>query len=523
MALSRLKSLSVSLDKRNLRNCYDQEINLLLSKGYAEVVPPLEVLSPNTQRVWYLPHQAVVSDKKPGKTRIVFDCAAKCGGVSLNSSCLQGPDLNNRLLSVMLRFREHPYAVMADIESMYHQVLMPFKDRDALRFLWYNDLNEVCHFRMTRHLFGGVWCSSSSTYALRKILEEHDEIDPVVSDTILRSFYVDDCLRSVLSREEAEVVIHGTKSVLADAGFNLTKFVTNDEKLLDGIPEAERAKEVKDFSSDCKSKVLGVKWNVKSDVLYFDVSASSNSLVTRRHMLSFVSSNFDPLGLVSPVVIIGKLLFQEATRLKLPWDEEVPESLRLKWEIWLRNLRLLTEFEVLRCFRPFGFGDSFSEIHHFSDSSEKGGGIWTSFFLWFSAVLGFRVCSCMSLAARVAPSSARWIPSRIRISFIFSLLNQVSLICFPDLLICLLKVSAFLDPLGSLWGSIGGISIVLIAVFVLLAMSIISWLYFLASSSGLSPHLMLLVPIIITIWSSVLISSIVVWCLVIFSRSSIVL
>ena len=70
--------------------------------------------------------------------------------------------------------------------------------------------------------------------------------------------------------------------------------------------------------------------------------------VTRRKMLSFVSSIFDPLGLLSPVLITGKLLFQEATRLRLPWDQEVPENIKIKWCLWLKELLNLAEIIVPR-------------------------------------------------------------------------------------------------------------------------------------------------------------------------------
>ena len=63
------------------------------------------------------------------------------------------------------------------------------------------------------------------------------------------------------------------------------------------------------------SKALGVKWNVKTDEFYFVVEVKDYSITTRRTMLSAVSSTIDPLGLVSPVVILGKILFQDATRL----------------------------------------------------------------------------------------------------------------------------------------------------------------------------------------------------------------
>ena len=71
---------------------------------------------------WYIPHHAVFSPKKPDKLRIVFDCAAEYEGTSINKAVHQGPDLTNRLIGVLLRFREKPIAMIADVQAMYHQV-----------------------------------------------------------------------------------------------------------------------------------------------------------------------------------------------------------------------------------------------------------------------------------------------------------------------------------------------------------------------------------------------------------------
>ena len=56
--------------------------------------------------------------KKPEKIRVVFDCAAKYQGTSLNDQTLQGPDHTNSLTGVLIRFREEQIALMADIEAM---------------------------------------------------------------------------------------------------------------------------------------------------------------------------------------------------------------------------------------------------------------------------------------------------------------------------------------------------------------------------------------------------------------------
>ena len=68
---------------------------------------------------------------------------------------------------------------------------------------------------------------------------------------------------------------------------------------MSSVPVDDRAKEVKDLQSDMSSKTLGVKWNVKDDVFYFAVELKNCDVVTRRVMLSTVSSTSDPLGLVS--------------------------------------------------------------------------------------------------------------------------------------------------------------------------------------------------------------------------------
>ena len=225
LAKSRLDSLRKKLKRDNLTEHYDQEITKLLANGYAEKVPENEIS--NAQRVWYLPHHSVITEKKPDKVRVVYDCACTFHGESLNDPCLQGPDLVNNLVHVLLRFRLHKYAIQADIEAMYNQIRIPPNDPDALRFLWNCD-NELTHFRMTSYLFGGIWWSSSSTYALRRTIQDSDNVHPLVKDTVENSFYVDDCLKSVAQREQAEVIIKNTPEVLKEGGFNLLKFIVTE-------------------------------------------------------------------------------------------------------------------------------------------------------------------------------------------------------------------------------------------------------------------------------------------------------
>ena len=63
----------------------------------------------------------------------------------------------NNLVGVLTRFCMGRYAVMGDIEVMFHQVLVENKDRDPLRFLWRdNYVNAIEDYCMNVHLFGKV-------------------------------------------------------------------------------------------------------------------------------------------------------------------------------------------------------------------------------------------------------------------------------------------------------------------------------------------------------------------------------
>ena len=111
------------LKKRFLRDPvffarYKTAINDYFVKGYAKQVPE-EELNADGKPLWYLPHYAVFHPHKPDKLRVVFDCAARFRGTSLNDQLLHGPDLTNNLFDVLERFRQDLIALVSDIEAMF--------------------------------------------------------------------------------------------------------------------------------------------------------------------------------------------------------------------------------------------------------------------------------------------------------------------------------------------------------------------------------------------------------------------
>ena len=362
-ALQRLKSLRTSLHKREMFQVYDQEIQSLLRKGYAEPAADTEA----STRVWYLPHHVVLNPKKPGKVRIVFDCAARFLGESLNDKCLSGPDLINSLLHVLIRFRQYNFAFSADIEGMYYQVVIPEHERDVLRFLWFNESSDVVEFRMTRHVFGGVWCASSAIYALHESVNESVSTD--VRNVVFRSFYVDDCLTSAPTEKKLMDLALGTKGVLQKNGFRLTKFVANSQKLMHALPTSDIAMGKEEIITE--SRILGVKWDVLQDEFFFNYQFEMSESLSRRKMLQVISSIYDPLGLISPMMVRAKVLLQIAVRNKCAWDEDVPKVLLQDWNDWCLEMKGTSQLRFPRCLVQGELHDlSECELHFFSDASD---------------------------------------------------------------------------------------------------------------------------------------------------------
>ncbi|KAI3369223.1 hypothetical protein L3Q82_007506 [Scortum barcoo] len=358
----------------------------MISKGYAVKVPDKDI------------------NRSDGK------------GFTINKQLLQGPNLTSTLIGVLTRFRHEPVAVMADVEAMFHQVLVPPEDADLLRFLWWSEgdiSKDLVEYRMAVHLFGATSSPSCASYALRRSAEDNKEMfDATVVNTVLHNFYVDDCLKSVSSDEEAVSLFHNLKALLQKGGFNLTKWISNSRKTLAAIPDKDRAKEVKDLDLDQDSlpleRALGVQWCVQSDCFQFKIIIHDKP-PTRRNILSVVSSVYDPLGILAPVILPAKRILQELCRLKLSWDDNVPACYVQQWSDWKESLQLLSGFKMDRCFKPANFGcTTLAQLHHFCDASEDGYGTVT--YLVQKNSDNQVHCAFIMGKARVAPLKHTTIP-----------------------------------------------------------------------------------------------------------------
>ena len=142
----------------------------------------------------YLPHHPVVrQDKATTKVRIVYDASASTGnGVSLNQSVYPGPCLLKTVVEVLTKFRLYPIALTSDIEKAFLMISMNKADRNALRFLWYDDVQQeepnLLTYRFCRVVFG-VMCSPFLLNAtLKHHIEKYSHEYPEISKQLINSY-----------------------------------------------------------------------------------------------------------------------------------------------------------------------------------------------------------------------------------------------------------------------------------------------------------------------------------------------
>ena len=377
-ALMQLKSLECRLERTpDLRASYAQTIKDDCDKGYIVKVDKYDCFKVDNPGEWYLPHHPVLHPHKPGKVRRVLNGTAKLYSVSLNNALHTGPDLLQTLIHVLMRFRQHPYAVSADLEGMFLQVGVIPQDRPSLPFLWREDpATEVTVYQYVRHIFGSKDSPICANYALQRTARDNRKKIPEATKSVENTFYMDDYLESSATIDEATKKAQDLVKMLSKGGLTLTKFVSNipnlsnrlDPKLEIGTKTDEKLLAAEDESSH----VLGMKWNHRFDTLFVshETNPDLNRPVTQRVVLSLVSAVYDSIGVVAPYTITTRLLLKDVWRLSgQQWDNNLPEDICKNFLDWAEELPTLSTISIPRCF--FQGNLETAELHIFGDSSQN--------------------------------------------------------------------------------------------------------------------------------------------------------
>lgn len=190
---------------------------------------------------WYVPHHSVYHPKKSSKLRVVLDCSARYDGIRLNDHLLQRPELLNCLTGV-------------------------------LRFHCVN-------------------------YRLKHLAEGNEEQYPLGSQFVMNDFYVDDCVTSVQTTEDAIQLAQEASEICAIGVLRLHKYLSNDKAVLESILPSERVINVKEpdlsFNDSLTERTLGIQWNMELDCFKFDICLREQT-ASQCGILSTIALLYDP-------------------------------------------------------------------------------------------------------------------------------------------------------------------------------------------------------------------------------------
>lgn len=266
LALKRLIQLESRLSKSaELRKDYNDAMQNYLDTGHMVLVEPNEI---NDKPSYYIPHHAVM---KPGSTttrvRVVFDASAvTTNGKSLNNYLYTGPKLQQDLPGIIIRFRLHTVVFTTDIKQMFRLIVVTPKHRPYQRLLFrFNPTEQVQTFEMSTVSFGQRSSPFLAIKTLHHLANDECEKYPEVKRTIQRDLYVDDVATGTACETTAIQLQKDLITVLTRGKFELRKWSSNADTLLETIPPDHRQTDSVTFdepSSDY-TKVLGLKWEPK--------------------------------------------------------------------------------------------------------------------------------------------------------------------------------------------------------------------------------------------------------------------
>ncbi|XP_062535266.1 uncharacterized protein LOC134204457 [Armigeres subalbatus] len=230
---------------------------------------------------------------------------------------------------------------------------------------------------------------------------------------------MDDYFDSADTPEEATERAMQVKLIHSKAGFNMRNWVSNSDVVLRNLGEVceQRLLCIDGSKEEKQQRVLGIAWMPEKDVFVFSTNWSSHLAPyiydglrpTKRIALRIIMSLFDPVGMLAPFLIHGRIMIQDLWRIGLDWDVKVEDKEFEKWQRWFSLLPNISEREIPCCY----FGDAHPksyrslELHIFTDAGELGYGC--SAYFRIETDKGVR-CSLVMAKSKVAPLKYQSIP-----------------------------------------------------------------------------------------------------------------
>ncbi|XP_034195324.2 uncharacterized protein LOC117611487 [Osmia lignaria lignaria] len=330
--------------------------------------PPLE------QKVYLSHHPVIRQDSSTTKLRVVFNASMPTSnGSTLNDHLLVGPKLQADLAVTILRWRMYQFVFAADIAKMFRQIWIDHRDIAYQLIVWRaKPEDQLKTYELLTVTYGTAPAPFLANRVIKQLALDEGTNLPLAAPILNEHLYVDDALFGADDRVLARQTRQQVTDALRRGGFHLRKWSSNCPQLLTEISHADHELASSRLFQDAEGlKMLGIRWLPKSDEFQFQFKFDSASTAnpTKRVVLSNIARIFDPLGWISPVVIVAKIFMQRLWLAKLDWDESLPCELTNQWREYSAELKDLPKVTLPRWIR-MGNATVAYEIHGFADVSQ---------------------------------------------------------------------------------------------------------------------------------------------------------
>ena len=296
-------------------------------------------------------------------------------GLSLNSILAKGPMALNDMWDIAVGFRHEEYGLSADISKAYYQIKTGVCEKHCRRVLWrHSQVGEPWKIFGFEVVSMGDTCAACLMELTKKgTCKMSRDVDPVAAKKIEDNSFVDDVstggnkqevdrFKGKMNPETLEC--DGTMpQILSSGGFSIKAIAVTGEP--DG-PSLEKL----------GGAVLGLGWSTATDLMKvtFKVNISplkhgkltgpdltpetlgqlDKAVITKRICLRIASSQYDPLGIISPLTIKMRVGMKELYTMDIGWDTPLGGETRQFWVGMFKSLVFTDGISFRRCTRPVG-------------------------------------------------------------------------------------------------------------------------------------------------------------------------
>ena len=358
--LNQVKKIAEGEERRLAREGRESQFNEMFQKmvdlGAIEEISEFEIKA-WTGPTHYVSLQHVINEESATTSfRIVTNSSLKSPGnpYTLNNILAKGPNMMCDPYKILIRYRHYVKSLNSDITKAYYQMRTGLVEKHVRRIVWRN-CDKTAQWNIYGYVvvtFGDIPAAAFLEICIRMTITMFGSIDTMAAHRLFQDHYVDDVtsggseleVRRFKGKEDPDTLLcDGTMpQIMGKANWVLKAIAVT------GDPDDVAMKKL-------SGKVLGLGYSTETDLLtvMFRVNVSEKrrgeptgpditkdtigelrtSVLTRRALLGVSNSQFDMLGLVSPLLIKLKVALRDmfTKELGMEWNTKLQGKMRDTW------------------------------------------------------------------------------------------------------------------------------------------------------------------------------------------------